>query len=39
MTSDHLFRNCSRDVVGYVIVDPGILCNSDDDRESLMKVD
>ena len=34
---DHLFRNFRRDVDGYVIVDPGILYKSDDERESLMK--
>ena len=35
--TDHLFRNFRRDVDGYVIVDPGILYKSDDERESLMK--
>ena len=34
--TDHLFRNFRRDVDGYVIVDPGILYESDDERESLM---
>ena len=35
--TDHLFGNFRRDVDGYVIVDPGILYKSDDERESLMK--
>ena len=35
--TDHLFRNFRRDVDGYVIVDPGILYGSDDERESLIK--
>ena len=34
---DHLFRNFRRDVDGYVIIDPGILYKSDDERKSLMK--
>ena len=35
--TDHLFRNFRRDVDGYVIVDPGILYRSDDERESLIR--
>ena len=35
--TDHLFRNFRRDVDGYVIVDPGILYKSDDERESLIR--
>ena len=35
--TDHLFRYFRRDVDGYVIVDPGILYQSDDERESLTK--
>ena len=35
--TDHLFRNFRKDVDGYVIVDPGILYESDGERESLMK--
>lgn len=35
--TDHLFRSFRRDVDGYLIVDPGILYESDDERKSLMK--
>ena len=35
--TEHLFRNFRKDVDGYVIVDPGILYQCDDERESLMK--
>ena len=35
--TDHLWRSFRKDVDGYVIVDPGILYKSTDERESLMK--
>ena len=34
--TDHLFRNFRRDVDGYLIVDPAILYNSDDERKLLI---
>ena len=35
--TEHLFRNFRKDVDGYLIVDPGILYQSEDERELLIK--
>ena len=34
--TEHLFRNFRKDIDGYLIVDPGILYKSEDERESLI---